>query len=259
METANNLRRDIESALRRNDLNEWQRKFLADILARIDRSGDRFSLTDKQWKKVFEVLGDRSNVVPFQTRELPPPRRSSPIYFRPKFVRRRPYRLRWSEKRFLVLASVVVVIACVQFIAGSKFDAVSALPQSSKYDFASSKFSVTDGDTIHVEGEINGTRLVGYNAPEVFSPRCAIEKALGDRATARLKELVASGPVELTRVHCACEPGAEGTDRCNYRRSCAVLYAGGRDVSSIMVGEGLAVPFVCGGTKCPPTPRPWCG
>jgi endonuclease YncB( thermonuclease family) len=154
---------------------------------------------------------------------------------------------------------VLALIASLQFFSGSKFAAVSLPSSSTRTEFVSSTFSVTDGDTIHVEGESNGTRLVGYNAPEVFSPRCTFEKELGDRATDRLKELVAAGPVELTRVSCACEPGTEGTDRCNYGRSCAVLYTDGRNVSNILVGEGLAVPFVCSETKCPQTPRPWYG
>jgi hypothetical protein len=25
-----------------------------------------------------------------------------------------------------------------------------------------------------------------------------------------------------------------------------------------LIEEGLAVPFVCGATHCPKTPRPWC-
>jgi hypothetical protein len=37
-----------------------------------------------------------------------------------------------------------------------------------------------------------------------------------------------------------------------------VLKANGRDVGSILISEGLAVPFHCRGTGCPPTPRPWC-
>jgi len=32
----------------------------------------------------------------------------------------------------------------------------------------------------------------------------------------------------------------------------------GRDVGSILIEEGLAVPFVCGATHCPRTPKPWC-
>jgi len=259
METGSNLRTDILVALRRHDLNGWQRKFLTDILARIDRSGDSFALTDKQWRKVFEVLGNRSNVVQLQPRKSPSSHRRSLSHLRPSFARRRSYRLSWSEKRFLTALVVLGVIACFQFVTGGKFDAVSTLPSSARNEFASSGFTVTDGDTIHIYGEVKGTRLVGYNAPEVFSPRCTSEKELGDRATARLKELVAAGSLRLTRVPCACTPGSEGTDRCNYGRSCAVLYAGGQDVSSIMIREGLGVPFVCSGTRCPPTPRPWCG
>jgi hypothetical protein len=37
-----------------------------------------------------------------------------------------------------------------------------------------------------------------------------------------------------------------------------VLKANGRDVGSILIAEGLAVPFHCRGTGCPPTSRPWC-
>lgn len=259
METATNLKRDIEIALRDHHLNDWQRRFLTDILTRIDRSGDRFTLTDKQWRKVFEILADRSNVVQFQFRETLHRHPRSPKYPRSKFAKRRSHRLTWNDRRFLTAIVVLALIASLQFFSGSKFAAVSSPSSSTRTEFVSSTFSVTDGDTIHVEGESNGTRLVGYNAPEVFSPRCTFEKELGDRATDRLKELVAAGPVELTRVSCACEPGTEGTDRCNYGRSCAVLYAGGRNVSNILVGEGLAVPFVCSETKCPQTPRPWCG
>lgn len=258
METASNLKRDIEIALHDHHLNDWQRRFLTDILTRIDRSGDRFTLTDKQWRKVFEILADHSNVVQFQFRETLPHHPRSPKYPRSKFAKRRSHRLTWNDRRFLTAIVVLALIASLQFFSGSKFAAVSSPSSSTRTEFVSSTFSVTDGDTIHVEGEINGTRLVGYNAPEVFSPRCTFEKELGDRATDRLKELVAAGPVELTRVSCACEPGTEGTDRCNYGRSCAVLYAGGRNVSNILVGEGLAIPFVCSETKCPQTPRPWC-
>ncbi|MBW9114590.1 thermonuclease family protein [Rhizobium cauense] len=259
METAKNLRSDIDAALRRSDLNAWQRTFLNDILARIDRGGDRFTLTEKQWSKVFEVLGSRSNVVTLRQRTSAQFPHRQPGNFRPKYRKRRSHRLTWSQKILVAVLVLLAVIACFQVITGHKFDVVSAPPSSASSDFSSSRFSVTDGDTIHVDGEVNGTRLVGYNAPEVFSPRCASEKELGDRATDRLKELVRAGPVNLSRVPCACIPGTEGTDRCNYGRSCAVLYVSGRDVSSIMVGEGLAVPFVCSKAKCPPTPRPWCG
>nr|WP_245457625.1 thermonuclease family protein [Rhizobium leguminosarum] len=119
-------------------------------------------------------------------------------------------------------------------------------------------FTVTDGDTVHVVGEAAGTRLIGFNTPEKFSPQCEYERRQGERASARLRELVARGSARLTKVACACAPGTEGTKKCNHGRYCGTLLVDGKDVGSILVSEGLAVPFVCGRTSCPPTPRPWC-
>nr|WP_246722737.1 thermonuclease family protein [Rhizobium ruizarguesonis] len=120
------------------------------------------------------------------------------------------------------------------------------------------EFSVTDGDTVHVVGEAAGTRLVGFNTPEKFSPQCEYERQQGERASARLRELVAHGSGRLTKVACACASGTEGTKKCNHGRYCGTLLVDGKDVGSILISEGLAVPFVCGRTSCPPTPRPWC-
>ncbi|WP_245496003.1 thermonuclease family protein [Rhizobium leguminosarum] len=117
---------------------------------------------------------------------------------------------------------------------------------------------MTDGDTVHVVGDATGTRLVGFNTPEKFSPQCEYERQLGERASSRLRELVAHGSARLTKVACACAPGTEGTKKCNHGRYCGTLLVDGKDVGSILISEGLAVPFVCGRTSCPPTPRPWC-
>src|SRR4029450_144348 len=54
----------------------------------------------------------------------------------------------------------------------------------------------------------------------------------------------------------ACRPGQEGTRNCNYRRLCGSLLTGVRDVGAILLGEGLAHPYVCGATSCPQR-RPW--
>ena len=122
----------------------------------------------------------------------------------------------------------------------------------------SPQFTVTDGDTIRIFGERKGTRLVGFNTPETFRPSCTKELELGKRATARLKELVATSSVEIEKVPCACKPGTQGTDACNFGRSCAKLRVDGRNVGQILISEGLAAPFSCGPTSCPPLPRPWC-
>ncbi len=50
---------------------------------------------------------------------------------------------------------------------------------------------VLDGDTIRVAGET--FRLVGFDAPETYRARCASERELGNRATFRLRQLVATG------------------------------------------------------------------
>jgi hypothetical protein len=50
----------------------------------------------------------------------------------------------------------------------------------------------------------------------------------------------------------ACHPGQEGTRNCNYGRLCGSLSIGGRDVGNILISEGLAHPYICGATSCPP-------
>lgn len=115
---------------------------------------------------------------------------------------------------------------------------------------------VVDGDTVRADGAL--VRLVGFNAPEISSAACATERKLGVRAQQRLREIARTTSVSLQRVACACAPGTEGTSRCNYGRLCGVMTSNGVDVGTVLVGEGLAVPYFCGATHCPPKPRPWC-
>ncbi len=121
------------------------------------------------------------------------------------------------------------------------------------------RISVVDGDTIRVTGEREAVRLVGFNTPETERAECAAERIAGNAAARRLRQIVASGGLNLIFVRCACAPGTEGTQRCNYGRRCGVLRSRGRDVGEILISERHAVPFVCGETRCPETPRPWCG
>jgi endonuclease YncB( thermonuclease family) len=117
---------------------------------------------------------------------------------------------------------------------------------------------VIDGDTIRVHHQQPNVRLVGFNAPETRRAQCDAERQLGDKATRRLRDLVAAGDLDFVFVACACPEGTERTPTCNYGRRCGTLKAAGRDVGQLLIGEGLAVPFVCGKTHCPRTPRPWC-
>jgi endonuclease YncB( thermonuclease family) len=114
---------------------------------------------------------------------------------------------------------------------------------------------VLDGDTIRVAGET--FRLVGFDAPETYRARCSSERDLGNRATFRLRQLVAGGGLDLERIKCSCPTGTEGTRRCNYGRSCGTLKARGHDVGAVLVAEGLARAYVCGRTSCP-SRESWC-
>lgn len=121
---------------------------------------------------------------------------------------------------------------------------------------ASGAIAVTDGDTIRAHG--TAVRLVGFDTPETGSrARCESERELGNRASVRLRQLVTAGGMDLTLIPCNCQPGTEGTQRCNHGRACGVLRSAGRDVGALLIAEGLARPYVCAGTRCPRR-QTWC-
>jgi len=101
---------------------------------------------------------------------------------------------------------------------------------------------VVDGDTIRYGGV--KIRLADIDAPEVFSPRCASEAALGQRATERLLQLMNAGPFEVVRS------GSRDEDR--YGRKLRVIERDGRSLAATLVAEGLAQPW--DGAR-----RSWCG
>jgi len=118
--------------------------------------------------------------------------------------------------------------------------------------------TVIDGDTIAVYHMQPNVRLVGFNAPESSNAACEAERQLGVRATQRLHELVRAGHLYFEYVECSSPAEKQDTRSCNYGRDCGTLKSNGRDVGAILIAEGLAVPFKCGATSCPKTPRPWC-
>jgi endonuclease YncB( thermonuclease family) len=120
----------------------------------------------------------------------------------------------------------------------------------------SAQIQVIDGDTIRANGRVY--RLVGYDAPESGpEAKCESELTLATRATSRLRQIVAAGRLRFERVPCACPPGTEGTQSCNYGRLCAVLTSSGGDVGALLIAEGLARQYVCSGTRCPQR-QGWC-
>lgn len=266
------LKEKIHSALDAGHLTDWQRQFLTDVSARIERYGQNIRFSDKQISKLYEILSHRPQNPAQQPRRHPSPR---PVIAKPR--RRQRSRIggaiawegRWFARRlFRNIAMFAMLMVGYSVYAGYehlRLPDVSSLLSTHSLTYAArpislKEFSVTDGDTIRIRGEARGTRLVGFNAPESIKPQCSREGALGLKAKARLRQLLSGGAaMELQQIPCSCPPGTEGTDSCNYGRSCAILRVEGRDVGQILIAEGLAVPFVCGATNCPPTPRPWCG
>ena len=117
---------------------------------------------------------------------------------------------------------------------------------------------VIDGDTIRVFQRQPDVRLIGINTPETRRAACEAERELGAKATRRLRDIVDAGNLDFEFMACPCQPGTEGTQACNFGRRCGTLKANGRDVGGMLIAEGLAIPFTCGATRCPPTPKPWC-
>lgn len=103
---------------------------------------------------------------------------------------------------------------------------------------------VYDGDTLELicAEQTETARLLGFDAPETKSPRCAAEAAWGQRATLRLRDLVMRPNIRLF---------PQGLDK--FRRRLVVMQIDGTDVARIMIGEGLAVAYE-GGKR-----RNWCG
>lgn len=118
---------------------------------------------------------------------------------------------------------------------------------------------IIDGDTVRPAGQEQSIRLVGFNAGEKGRrAHCPAEIEAGKRAQTRLRELLNSGPVTLTYVRCACRPGTENTQACNFGRACGSLHVARVDVGQTMISEGIVAPYVCGKTSCPRAPKPWC-
>ena len=252
------LRDQIDGALTGARLSAWQRRFLSDMAVRIERYGPMTRLSEKQSNKLNEILGRGCWPAPLSSRKAQREQQSTWLRKTMRFVDREERRFARRFVRQLAVAGAIVCGFVVYSMIQSSPPAAIVSHTKAGETISRHQFTVIDGDTIRLNGARKGTRLVGFNAPEIHNAACRREQELGDRATSRLEELVATADLELVSVACACTPGTEGTDHCNYGRSCGTLLADGRDVGAVLISEGLAVPFVCGATSCPPTPRPWC-
>ena len=101
---------------------------------------------------------------------------------------------------------------------------------------------VVDGDTIWHGGV--KIRIADIDTPEVFSPKCPSEAALGRQATERLLELINAGPFEVVPT------GSRDADR--YGRKLRILERHGHSLGETLVAEGLA-------RRWDGARRGWCG
>lgn len=145
----------------------------------------------------------------------------------------------------IVLAIAVGLIGAglyVRFFENAELEPVraeSGLPPASAEDTLSYAFArcagrmrhtcVVDGDTFWLEGE--KYRISDINTPEISSPGCDRELALGQRATDRLVDLLNAGSFSLRQ-------DGDNTDR--YGRKLRTIHRGGVSLGDVMVEEGLA-------------------
>ncbi|MGO7969588.1 thermonuclease family protein [Rhizobium ruizarguesonis] len=100
---------------------------------------------------------------------------------------------------------------------------------------------VVDGDTLWNNGV--KIRIADIDTPEISQPHCAAEKALGERATVRLMDLVNAGSFDILAW--------KNRDKDRNGRKLRVLVRDGRSIGDILVSEGLARTWT--GKR-----EPWC-
>ena len=99
---------------------------------------------------------------------------------------------------------------------------------------------VVDGDTIWLKGE--KIRIADINTPEVGSPECPAEHAMGERATSRLTALLNDGGFSLETID---------RDEDRFGRKLRIITRDGESLGGTLVGEGLAEEWT--GSR-----RSWC-
>ncbi len=114
----------------------------------------------------------------------------------------------------------ILLVGMTGFMAAT---AVSAEQIASRHIY------VVDGDTVKAHGV--KYRLVGFDTPETYQPKCDYEKARGHEATMRVRTLIAEAKI----VDLVVLPGRD-----KYGRGLARLFVRGQDVGQFLISEGMA-------------------
>jgi micrococcal nuclease len=107
------------------------------------------------------------------------------------------------------------------------------------------QIEVMDGDTVRIAGE--RVRLIGFDTPEITEGqyRCDYERAWGERAAARLVQILDSGSIDIEYRK----------RRDIYNPPLARLRVDGQEVGQILIREHLAVRYSGRGPKMDWCPR----
>lgn len=91
---------------------------------------------------------------------------------------------------------------------------------------------IIDGDTFRLDGQ--SIRIADIDTPETRDYACDGERAQGELATRRMRDLLNAAPFELM-------PYARDTDQ--YGRKLRIVTRGGQSLGQVLVAEGLARPW----------------
>lgn len=153
---------------------------------------------------------------------------------------------RWATFWLMLLAFLVTagIASLVLGVLPMRLPVLASAPAvSASFPVCGSGARVTcvvDGDTFWLDGV--KYRIADIDTPEISQAQCAAEKALGDRATRRLADLLNAGPFIL---------GAADRDEDRYGRKLRVVYRDGASLGDSLVVEGLAHRWDGG-------KHPWC-
>ena len=212
------LQRAIRLALVSTGLNDWERTFLRDMQTKLNRSGHRTSLSDKQYRQLMKLT--RNFVEPKQRNV-----RRSGTQRNHRFAQRRSGGSAWRPTSGFALAATALGFFLV-YKGAERFPEYFGfvLAISSRQEVVGRVTHVRDGDTIEVSG-----------IPIRFGSLDCAERGTSDgqRATARMCTLVAGQTLTCYL-----------NGRTSYDRkigSCRLQ--DGRDLGAIMIREGYCARF----------------
>jgi len=177
---------------------------------------------DRRGHKPIEARDDKGRPISFRAAPPPPPKPRRPR----------------GESLWRPWRKVGILLALGAFFLGGR-ETLGYLGIRISGGTACRVVRVIDGDTVRIYCPGRGfdlARLIGFDTPEVFSPRCFGEWWAGTKASWALsRHLWTADEVKIV---------LSGTDR--YDRRLATLFVDGRNIAPTMIADGHARPYAGG-------------